>query len=561
MGEVIGRLARSPQASGYLLLASLLINLLGLMTTLYVILVLNRYVSYGVVATLVSLTVGVVIIIAAEHGFRRLRLRLAEEIIGTADEGLSIGVYGLLLTARVDALERRPPGERAELLRGIERAEQALGPTNLAALADVPFSLLFLVALLLLSPPLAGVAVSFCLASVALAWWTQRRLTQPVQALSGLGERLNGLIGATLFAPDTIRQFRGAGLLMAQWQAISGAARAARATIALRQHDGASFAQGMQSLLGVAVIATGATLVVAGQLDIGALIGANLIAARALAPLTRLVQMAEALKNAGQSLSDARRFAQTAGEPEGGRLLPGWSRRLEVRGVGLTVPGTTTPLFSSLDLVLEPGGVLVITGRNGTGKSSLLRLLAGLIEPARGQVLVDGVDLRQLSLEWWRRQVSYLPQEPTFIDGTVRENLAAARPDATEADLIRCLNFVGLRAWIDGHPQGLDQELRDAGRPLAPGLRRRLAMARAMLVDGPLFLLDEPSEGLDRDGAEAVYTLLIDLARCGKTLVVVSHDPAILRGARLLLRFDCLEPTLHTLAATAKAAAAEATPS
>jgi ATP-binding cassette subfamily C protein LapB len=557
MRELIGRLTRSPSASGYLLLASLVINVLGLMSSLYVILVLNRYVSYGVTATLVSLTVGVVIAILAEHGFRRLRLRLAEEIVGNTDEGLAVGVYGLLLTARIDALERQPPGERAELVRGIERAELALGPSNLAALADVPFSLLFLVALVLLSPPLAAVAGSFCLASVALAWWTQYRLTRPVHTLSALGERINALVGATIMAADTIRQFRGAGLLMAQWRATSGQARATRATVALYQHDGLSFAQAMQALMGTAVIATGATLVVAGQLDIGALIGANLIAVRALAPLTRLVQMAEAFKNAEQSLTSARRFAQTPGEPEGGRVPPGWSRRLELRGVGLLVPGRMTPLFSSLDLILEPGGVLVITGRNGTGKSSLLRLLAGLIEPARGQVLVDGVDLRQISLEWWRRQVSYVPQEPTFIDGTIRENLTAARPEATEADLLRCLTFVGLRGLIDHHPQGLDQDLAGAGRNLAPGLRRRLAMARAMLVDAPLFLLDEPSEGLDREGAEAVYTLLIDLTRSGKTLVVVSHDPTILRGARLLLRFDGHEPTLH---AVAPAAVSPATP-
>jgi len=556
MRELIARMARSPSATAYLFAASLIVNALGLASSLYVIQVLNRYVSYGVGATLASLTAGVLIAIAGEYGFRRLRLRLARDIVGDADERLATGVYGLLVTGRAGTLEQRPAGERAELVRGIERAEQALGPANLAALADVPFSLLFLLALALLSPPLAGVAAVFCVGSVALAWADQRRLGAPVRALGGLGERVGALLNATVAGADTIRHFRGTDLMMARWSAATAQARATRAAVALGQSDSAALVQALQALMGAAVIALGAVLVVAGQLDVGALIGANLIAARALAPLNRLVQMGESLRAAGQSLANARRFAEATGTPDGQKILPGWNGRLELRTVGLIYPGAVTPLFGSVTFTLEPGGVLVITGRNGTGKSSLLRLLAGLIEPSRGQLLADGVDLRQLSPDWWRRQVSYLPQEPAFLDATLRENLLAARPDAAETEIMRCLDFTGLRSFVDRHPAGLDQELTGGGRALAPGLRRRLAMARAMLVDGPLVLLDEPSEGLDREGAEAVYTLLIDLAKRGKTLVVVSHDPAILRGARLLLRFDGGEPVLAQAAGAQAAGAA-----
>ena len=554
MAELLARMIGNRPATAYLLLASLVVNLLGLMSSLYVIQVLNRYVSYGVSGTLASLTAGVAIAIGAEYLFRRLRLHLAEEIVGDADERLAVGVFGLMLTARVDALERRPAGERAELVRGIERAEQALGAANLAALADVPFSALFLLALALLSGPLALVAVLFCAASAFLVWRGQHRLAKPVQSLNGLGERVNALVAATIGGADTIRHFHGATLMMERWRAATAEARATRAAIALRQHDSGSLIQAMQALMGAAMIAVGAVLVVLGQLDVGALIGANLIAARALAPLTRLVQMGKALTGAEQSLAAARAFAATAGEPEGRKTLPGWSGRLELDAVGLIYPGAPAPLFSALRLDLEPGSVLVVSGRNGTGKSSLLRLIAGMIEPTRGQIRVDGVDLRQISLDWWRRQASWLPQEPVLLEGTLRENLAAARPDADEAAMLRCLAFTGLQELVDRHPAGLEQLLAGGGRTLAPGLRRRLAMARAMLVDGPLVLLDEPSEGLDREGAQAVYTLLIDLARRGKTLVVISHDPVILNGAKLLLRFDGGEPALLRAAAAEGAA-------
>jgi ATP-binding cassette subfamily C protein LapB len=543
--ELIARMAGNPSATGYLLAASLMANLLGLASSLYVILVLNRYVSYGVTATLTTLTLGVGIAVVAEAVFRRLRLRLAAEIVGDADDRLSTGVYGLLLTARIPALERRPPGERAELLRGVERAENALGSPNLAALADVPFSLLFLVALLLLSPPLAIIATAFCLISLALAWTGHRRLVRPVRTLSGWNEQIAALIGATAIAADTIRQFGGAPLLMARWRAVNAQARTIRGAVTLGQADGAVTGQAMQALMAVAVICVGAMLVVGGRLDVGALIGANLIAARALAPLTRLIPLGEALKAAEQGLAGARRFAETAGEPEGRKELPDWRGRLELRDLGLAFPGAAA-LFSQVGVTLEPGGVLVITGRNGTGKSSLLRLIAGLIEPTSGQILVDGVDLRQIAPAWWRRQVSYQPQEPVFLEASLRDNLLAARPGASEADMARCLIAAGLRSFIDRHPAGLDQVLTAGGATLAPGLRRRLGLARALLIDGPLMMLDEPSEGLDREGADGVYALLLEMARRGRTLIVVTHDPVILRGARLVLRFYGDEPELVT---------------
>jgi ATP-binding cassette subfamily C protein LapB len=544
IGALFAQLKLQPALALQLVAASLILNLLGLASALYVIQVFNRYVSYGITATLVTLTGGVLLAIAGEHAFRRLRHHLAEDLLGDAAERWSVGLFGLLVTARVAALDARPAAEREEILRGVERAELALGPATLTAVADIPFSLLFLLVLALLSPALAGIAAGFCAAAIAWAWLGQRRLAAPIARLRDSAERSHALVTLTALAADTIRQFRAGAGLVVRWQQAVAQRRAVQRTIAGLQHDGLSGAQAIQGLMGVAVIGIGAVLVVDGTLDLGALIGANLIAARALAPLMRLVQMTETLDSARQHLERASTFATIAVEPAGRKTVPGWHGRLEVCELGFRHAEAAPPLFSALSFALAPGGVLVITGRNGTGKSTLLRLLAGLIEPGHGRVLVDGVALDQLALDWWRGQVAYVPQEPSFIDGTLRETLLAARPDASPAALAGCLDRVGLAPLIERHPLGLDQPLSQGGLTLAPGLRRRLALARALLVDGPLFLLDEPSEGLDRDGAGMVYALLIDLVRRGKTLIVVSHDPTILGGARLLLRFDGREPQL-----------------
>ena len=536
MGELLRRLGRQPAATARLLLVSLLINVLGLAPSLYVIQVLNRYVGHGVNATLATLTAGAVIAAIAEHAFRTVRLDLAREVVGDGDERMATGLFGLLLTARLADLDARPRGEGEELMRGVEQAETAFGAANLAALADVPFSLLFLVVLALLSPPLAGVAAVFAVTVTLLTWLGQRRLEVPVRIAQTAQHWAASLLGAATSSADAIRQFGGARLLMERWQDASGKARGWRSHIATLSNDAGSLSQVAQGLMGVATTAVGAMLVVDGHLDVGALIGANLIAARALAPIVRLAQMSKAMKQGESALQSARQFAsQVAVEPAGGLVMAKYHGSLTLAGLGYTPPGHAKPVFAGIDLSLPPGGVLVVTGRNGTGKSSLVRLIVGLALPTFGQVQADGVDVARLSPGWWRSQVAYLPQEPLFIDGSVRDNLAATRPNADEADMRRCLAMADLLPFVDEHPDGLDRVIPLGGRTLASGLRRRLALARALMIDAPLVVMDEPSDGLDREGGAVVYNLLIELARRGRTIVVVSHDPNILRGAQVVL--------------------------
>lgn len=538
MRELWARLGQNPGAVARVLFASFLINGLGLVSSLYMTHVYNRYITYGITATLVTLTVGVVMAIVAEYGFRNLRLLLAQEIVADSDARISTGLFGLFLTARLSALETRPPGERMELMRGAEQAEAALSAATLATLADLPFSLLFLAVLALVSPPLAGVVGVALLGLLAAGWGGQRQAQSPVRQLSGLAARLHALVVTTLTAAETLRQFGGGGLAMQSWREQSDQARGLRTRVAFQQARMVSLAQAIQALAGVAVVAVGAVQVVHQTLDMGLLIGASLMASRALAPFSRLIPLGVALRRADVSLGQARRFAALAVEPATGATLPEVRGKVEFKAVGFHTPGYALPLFQGFSLHLEPGEVLAITGRNGSGKSVLARLITGLAEPTAGQILVDGVDIRQFAPGWWRRQVCYLPQDPLFLEATVRDNFRVVMPGLEDEALRRLLEETGLRRFFDSHPRGLDFVLQNGGLNLAPGLRRRLALARALAVPGALAVLDEPSAGLDREGAGLMFERLVDLAGRGRTVIVISHDPALLGLARRTLDLD-----------------------
>ena len=179
--------------------------------------------------------------------------------------------------------------------------------------------------------------------------------------------------------------------------------------------------------------------------------------------------------------------------------------------------------------------VLVVSGANGAGKTTLARLLIGLLEPNRGQILIDGLELKQVLPEWWRRQVIYLPQEPAFLNATIAENLRLAKPDMDDHEMNRVIDAVGLRNYLDESPKGFETQVTGNGRHMSRGIRRRLALARALATDGALAILDEPTEGLDGEGCAAVYALMNDLVKRGRTIIVFSHDPTIVKGAAAIL--------------------------
>jgi ATP-binding cassette subfamily C protein LapB len=182
--------------------------------------------------------------------------------------------------------------------------------------------------------------------------------------------------------------------------------------------------------------------------------------------------------------------------------------------------------------------VLCIYGKNGAGKSTLAKIISGIIEPTNGYVSVDGINLQQLSPYWWWETIIYLPQEPQFLDGSIRDNFLAYKSDLNSSDIRKLLESVGLNNIFDKTVGGLDQLINGGGTHMALGVRRRLALARALAYDGPLVILDEPTEGIDSLSANDVYNIMTDLSHRGKTLIVCSRDREIMRGSHHFIDLD-----------------------
>ena len=531
MKELFARLKSRPGVFAEMTAASLLVSILGLASSLFVIQVLNRYVAHGVDATLTTLAIGTVIAILLEFGFRQVRLRLAAFVNTPYDENLTNASFGVLTGAKSAAMEALAPGLRQQIVSGADTIQSTYSAPNVAAIFDVPFALIFVGVLFLLSPPLAIIVLVFLVLVFLAALLTLSSLRTPTRDMTITGGRRNALISSAISAADTVRAFNAQGFLRKQWRNESGLFQRLIRAISARQGLVASISSSAQALMSVAVITVGAVLVVKGQLDIGGMIGANILATRALGPIIKLAQMGEAFAKARQATALLKEFSKIPLEKTDGSALSEYTGLLEFQDMAFIYPGQRVPLFESLTLKLEPGALLPVAGANGAGKTTLARLIVGLLEPTRGKILVDGVDLNQIVPEWWRGQIIYLPQEPGFLNASIQDNLQVANPDLDDAALNELMRTAGLKSFIDQSPDGFDTRIENNGANLSLGIRRRLALARALATDGMLVVIDDPTEGLDAEGTKVVGDVLNALSKRGRTVIVFSHDAQILSSS------------------------------
>ncbi|SLM31288.1 putative ABC transporter related protein [Desulfamplus magnetovallimortis] len=535
MRELIQRLSRHPFITIELLLASFFANLLGLASSLYIIQLLNRYVSHGVDATLFTLTSGVCIAVIFEFAFRRVRSILAGSVGKERNYQMMLGIFSVLTKGRMKSLDTIPQRLRQEIMKGSNSVEDAYKPANINALFDLPFSFMFLGVLSYISILLGFITLCFMLLTVIIATFSKHLITPRIQQLTETSIKGNGLFSSANNSPDMIRLFDRGSFLLSKWRENSKDFLQQRNRMADSQDLLQGITRTVQSLLSISIYAAGAILAVKGNFNVGLLIGANILAMRAIAPINRVAQLGDAFTNASQSLERINRFASIETERDGGVALKNYQGSLKLNDVAFKYPGMKQPLFESLTLDISPGSVLVVTGENGTGKTTLTRLVSGLLEPDRGQILADGVDIRQLSLPWWRSCLTMVPQDIAFLPTSIKENLMAANPAIDDAAINRIINHSGLSSFIDQTSMGLDTQLTLNSEYLSTGYRKRLAIARALAVGGKLVIMDEPTEGLDPKGCNTIYSLLVALSQARYTMIIFSQDPNIIKGAGRIL--------------------------
>jgi ATP-binding cassette subfamily C protein LapB len=516
--------------------AALLINLFALAFPIFSMNVYDRVVPNHAVETLWVLAIGLIVVLGSDLYMRLLRSHFVDEASARIDVTLSARLMERVLGMR---LSNRPQsvGSFAANLRGFEQVRDFIASSTVTAMVDLPFALLFLGVIAWISPWLAIPPALCFLLIVVIGYVLQHRLQTLAETTYRASAQRNATLIEALGGLETIKTQGAEGEIQARWERNN--LHLAQTQVRMRALSG-NANYGTQTLCQIATLAViliGAMLISDKALTTGGLIACTALASRALAPSGQIVALLLQYQGARTSLASLNKIMAQATEREDASQAAGDSTRflhrrelkgaIELRKLSFTYPGSDTPVLDEISLRIEPGERVALIGRVGSGKSTLQKLILGLQQPTEGAVLIDGIDVRQLDPADLRRNMGYVSQDVNLFYGSLRENIRFGLPFADDQAVQTATETACLAEFVNRHPHGFDMQVGERGELLSGGQRQSVGIARAVLHNAPLLLLDEPTSAMDFSTESQVTRALTDFAQ-GKTVVLVTHRTSML---------------------------------
>lgn len=527
------------------IVASLLINILALVSSLYVMNVYDRVIPNKSYDTLWVLSIGVFIAITFEFIAKIIRGRLTDIAGKKADLIISAALFRRVLSMR---LQERPvsSGSYASNLRDFESVRDFMTSASLLTLVDLPFLLLFLFVLWLIAGYLVIVPAIIIPVVILMGLLVQIPMAKYINESMREASQRQGLAVEAIDGVETLKTNNAYSWAQKRWETYT--AKSASSSMKVKDISNfiVFFAVGMQQLNTVFLVVVGTFLIhsedPASRITMGALIASVILSGRALAPLGQIAGLATRFQQALLAFKGVNVIIERQSERDSERKYVTFKQvegNIRFENVDFSYNEESAPALKGFNIDIKPGEKVGVLGRVGSGKSTALKLAAGLYDAAAGSVTLDDVDLRQIDPAFLRNKVLLLEQKPHLFLGTLRENMDLARMDgfSSNQDLIDALVRFGLQRMIQSHPRGLDMPIGEGGLGLSGGQRQLVALARMTLRSPQVVLLDEPTTGLDQ-GTEIQALQSIARWAANKTLVVVTHRPQVLQLVERLIVID-----------------------
>lgn len=509
--------------------AALLINLFALAFPIFTMNVYDRVVPNHAVETLWVLALGLLLVLLADLYMRSLRSHFVDEASARIDVQLSSSLMERVLGMR---LEHRPQsvGSFAANLRGFETVRDFIASSTVTAMIDLPFALIFIAVMAWISPWMVLPVVTAFVLILVIGFILQHRLHELSESTYQASAQRNATLVEALTGIETIKTQAAEGVIQARWERVNlFLARTNVRMRALSSH--ASYGtQWLSQIVSLSVILIGVHLISQRELTMGALIACTTLASRALAPAGQIVGLLMQYQGARTALESLDRImAQPVEREPGAAFLHRREIRgdIELRDVRFAYPGRDDPVLDGISLKIARGEKVALIGRVGSGKTTIQKLMLGLYQPTSGAVLLDGIDLRQLDPADVRRNLGYVSQDVTLFYGSLRENITMGLPYADENAVLAAAETACLLDFVNRHPKGFDMPVGERGELLSGGQRQSVGLARAVLHNAPLLLLDEPTSAMDFSTEAQVTKRVTEFAQ-GRTVVLVTHRTSML---------------------------------
>jgi ATP-binding cassette, subfamily C, bacterial LapB len=522
-----------------ILAAALLINLFALAVPLFTMNVYDRVVPNFAQETLWMLAAGLLLVLGIDYVLRLLRGHFIDLASARIDVNLSALIMERVLGMR---LSDRPAsvGSFASTLRSFESVRDFIASATVTALIDLPFAILFFLLILWISWPLVFVPLVGVAAVVIYSYVIQHKMHE----LSETTYRATALRNATLIesltALETIKAHGAEGPMQEKWEKTAAYLARINAQLRLLSSSAINGVATIQQFVNLVMVIAGVYLIHEHMLTMGGLIASTMLAGRAMGPLGQIAGLLMQYQNARMALESLEGIMSKPTERSNEASFvhrPEIRGEIEFKDVRFSYPNASQEALKGMSFRLRPGEHVVVLGRVGSGKTTLQKLILGLFVPGEGAVSIDGVDVRQLDPAELRRSVGYVAQDALLFYGSLRDNISIAAPYADDSAVVAAAEVAGLSDFVNRHPQGFDMLIGERGESVSGGQRQGIAIARAVLLDPPILLLDEPTSSMDFSSEAQFKDRLRTFAEF-KTMVIVTHRMSLLDVAHRIIVVD-----------------------
>jgi ATP-binding cassette subfamily B protein len=517
-------------------IASILLTVLAMAMPVFTQLIIDKVLVHHSMGTLYVLVAGMAGVVLFESAFTYLRQYMVLFATNKIDSRINTQVFNKLISLPIDFFERSSAGIILKNMYQTDRIRGFLTGQVFMSLLDTVSLFVFIPLMFFYSPVLAAIVIAFtaliCVSAAVTIPIIRGRLTSVYETearqQSFLVENIQGMRTVKSLALDA-RQRKLWDSRVAQTVTVRFGV--AKLVILLQALTGP-----LEKLMFMTVMGVGAYLVLEGEMLVGALIAFNIITGRVTGPLIQLTQLIQQFQEVSLSVAMLGTIMNEKSEQgrTGRGLRTPFKGKVEFQNLRFRYAPGANPALDDVSFTVPEGTIFGIMGRSGSGKTTVTRLLQGLHTPQEGLIKIDGHDLREIDLDHLRSSIGVVLQENFLFRGTIRENIAAGRPNASMEQIMRAARLAGADEFIERLPRGFDTMLEEGSANLSGGQRQRLAIARALLRDPPILILDEATSALDAESEAIVQANLMSIAQ-GRTLIIISHRLSSLVPANAIM--------------------------
>ena len=512
------------------LYASLLINLFVLASPLFTMNVYDRVVPNNAIETLWVFAIGVTLVYIIDTFAKFSRTYLLEVAAKKSDIIMSSIIFEKVLSLKM-ANHPASVGSFSSNLKDFDNIRSFLTNATMAAVIDLPFAVIFLAVIAYIGGMIVLIPMITMTLILIYAFVIKKPLRESIESTHEASAKKSSILIEALNNIETLKTLGTLNQIQWKWEESTGEIAGKSLKSRLLSASIPTITQLLIQLNTVLIIVVGVYMIQDFELSMGALIAIVILTGRTLAPMgqvTGLLTNYETTKTSYDAINDI--ISQPSERPEGKKFVerPAFTGYIEFIDVSFTYPGAELPAIKNISFVVEPGEHIAIIGRIGSGKSTIEKLILGLYDPDEGQILMDGIDIRQIDPADLRKHLSYVSQDVMLFRGTAKENITFRASHASDGAMVRAAEVSGANEFIKRHPRGYEMPIGERGMGLSGGQRQSIGIARALLLNTPIVLLDEPTNAMDQI-TEANLLAKLKVEFKGKTTMMVTQKMTLLQ--------------------------------